>query len=472
MGDAPTLQTLLTRLRSEKVKERQEGFTQLRSTFASDRAILKLTKDGVSKPWILVFEALFDAFGKEKAACNKKGLLRTAPTAGPGATLLRRLGEVASTIRWLVERAVNRMSAKVMHLVLNHLYRNIRYDGKLLGQVALDYVKAIKCIVSWGPHLDHLEGGKWIDLVELSFNVILDDPFTTRLEDPSAPTSMPAADDAEESLYSGVEEEQDDSDAAGPSRKRRRREFSGTPVPKLPSTSRLQESLPVTLEKIEFTSLLATLLRSSSSPIIYEPAVKVDSDEPQTDRSSPFLPGAVLDRLRRFLIQYPADTSLHHDYLLALSGTLSQVVLNQRQLTIDFARATWPALASMWGTKNQRLKEDLVTVLRILFPFLIPRDNTDTEVDEGPVKLWRILEGEPHSRWGVDNLSMDSLRLSFCLDHVDPKSRAFAAKTFQHGWHFDASQALAWTTLELQADCARKVCSLSMDSTESYLSNS
>ena len=453
----PTLKTLIHNLRSDKVKDRQQGLAQLRSTFANDRAVTNLPIKERKSVWLTIFEALFGAFGKEKAACHKKGLLHAGARAGgPGATALRRLEEVASAVRWFVERVVHTMTSSVTRLVLHHLYRNIRYDGKLLPGVALDYVKSIKSIVSWRPHLDHLEAETWIELVELSFNVILDDPFTMRLEDPLDSTAAPL-DVVEESEYSAGDEEAHDSDAFRTPRKRRRRETERTPLSKVATSSRLQASVPVTLEKIEFTSLLAILLRSSSSPIIYQTFPKTGSGESREVLDSSYLPGAILDRLRRFLIQYPADTSLHHDYLLALSGVLSQVALNESQLTVDFARAAWPALAGMWGAKNQRLKEDLVIVLRKLFPFLLSRQNDVGDYIEGPHKLWEIFKAEGLGRWGADNLSLDSLRLGILAEDGAASTRVFAAQTFQHGWHFDPGQALAWAILELLADCARKV---------------
>ena len=55
------------------------------------------------------------------------------------------------------------------------------------------------------------------------------------------------------------------------------------------------------------------------------------------------------------------------------------------------------------------MKEDLVVILRVLFPyFTYALDEGDC--DDGLLRLWRLLGGEAQSRWGVDSLSMDSLR--------------------------------------------------------------
>ncbi|KAI0704256.1 hypothetical protein BC835DRAFT_810570 [Cytidiella melzeri] len=432
MSDTPTLSSIVGSLQAKSIRERQEGITQLRAAFTNDRAVSAVD---VKKGWIVLFEALFGVFRREKEACSDKGLLHAAP-AGTGAALVRRLSEVASAIRWLVERAVHRFNKATMKLVLDHLYTNIRNRGKLIDPVALDYVKALKCIVSWAPHLDHLESKSWMKLVEFSFNVILEDSFKSSFVPPDDPVEPVIQEQSDEDEATG-------SEAVMSPRKRRHAEPARSVGSPAPSTLK---TLPVTLEKIEFASLLSILLRAPSAPLV-------------CDRY-PYLPGAIFNRLERFLVQYPADTSLHHDYLTALSATLSQTALNAHQLTVNFAKATWPALVGMWGTKNQRLKEDLLVVIQMLFPYLTSALGEE-KYDDGLSKLWRLLDGEAQSRWGVDSLSMDSLRFEISTDGDALARNAFTAKTFRYGWHFDSNQALAWAILELHADCGEQLYHLS-----------
>ncbi|KAI0343274.1 hypothetical protein BDW22DRAFT_1329401 [Trametopsis cervina] len=432
MSDTPTLGTLTGLLRNSKIRERQQGIAQLRTVFATERAVLAVD---VKKGWFVIFEALFDAFWKEREACSDKGLLHTTPS-GVGAALVRRLGEAASAVRWLVEKAVHRFNKNTRELVLDHLYSNIRHRGRLIEHISLDYVKAIKCILNWGPHLDHLEPDTWIKLADFSFNVILEQPLKTSM--------VPPAED--DSIMQGIEtpdEQAETSDAAVPPRKKRRIEQAQTSTP---STSSTPKFLPVTLEKIEFVSLLAILLRSPSAPIV--------------SQHYPYLPAGILRSLTQFLEKYPSDTSLNHDYLTALSATLSQITLNKRDVTVQFAKAAWPRLVAMWGPKNQRLKEDLVVVLRILFPYLVHGLKGSTD-DGGLSTLRDLLEGEAQSRWGVPTLSLESLRLVVSSEASDSVSKAFVAKTFQYGWDFDADQALAWAMLELHADCAKQLYAFS-----------
>lgn len=424
-----TLGNVTALLSSKLVRERQEALVQLRSAFATDRAVEKLQ----SNDWVVLFASLFEAFSKEKEACIKKNAIPVTPS-GAGAAPVRRLAEVASAIRFLIEKTAKLFNNTLMRQTLDHLFTNIRHKNMLIDAIALDYVKAMKCVLSWAPNLERLDDGKWISFVELCFNVILEDSFKTRLEDEEAQPDEPPS--AEQS-----DEEEAEAEATSSSRKRRLAEPSRTSASPAPTSAR---SLPVSLEKIEFASLLSMLLRSPNAPI--------------TSQRHLFLPAAILNRLERFLVQYPADTSLHHDYLTALSATLSQVVLNQRKLTAKFAKATWPALVGMWSTKNQRLKENLVVILRMLFPYFTSALD-EGEYDDGLSRLWKLLDGEAQNRWGVDSLSMDSLRFELADEQQDPSADAFVARTFRYGWHFESNQALAWAILELHADCGEKVSS-------------
>ena len=172
-------------------------------------------------------------------------------------------------------------------------------------------------------------------------------------------------------------------------------------------------------------------------------------------------PRLLLNYFSHFLRIYTGDTSLHHDYLIALSAALSHFTLNCRQVVTVFANDSWPSLVKMWGTKNQRMKEDLVVVFRFLFP-LLTAEPLEGEANVDPTaalaSLWSALDGEAQSRWGIHGLSLECLQLRLLheQDHEGNK-RAFFADTFQYGWHFDGDQALSWATLELQADCAEKV---------------
>jgi serine-protein kinase ATM len=305
--------------------------------------------------------------------------------------------------------------------------------------------------------------------VQIGWNIVLGDPIRTNLEedgDEDMAESL-GVDDDDDELYLDDDLDEDE-DEAKPSTStqslKRRRGASTTPGAfssksqgkAKPPSQALQKSSrhPPSLEQIECTSLLTILLRFSSAPLL--------------SSTSPYLASSILRRLHRFIEIYPTDTSLHHDYILSVSATLSHLSLNKKKDVTKFARGAWDGLVGLWGTKNKRMKEGLVGVLRVLFPFYTTTDDLSSwngssskfDYSSGINKLWRLLDGEAESRWGIDALSLDSLRLEVAptaWECGNNDNRGFSKHTFSAGWHFDVGQALAWAILELQADCAEKV---------------
>ncbi|KAF8630142.1 hypothetical protein AX15_003095 [Amanita polypyramis BW_CC] len=447
------LRAVLESLKSDKIKERQEGLTAIRTIFAQDHVVAEfhVNQDGRNDPrmWLTVFQALFTTVLTEKIACTKKSASKTTATAE------RRAAEAASVVRWLTERTVTVMNKRVAKALFEHLTQILAHKNELFTPVALDYIKALRCLVSYTPHLEHLEDDMWVKLVEMGFNVVLGDPVRKSFWDDEM--SIVGAEIHEE-LY---DEDEEDEKPMSPSKKRRRgRDESIPPQAPTPKTAlrRKRYIVSVSLEQIEFTSLLAILLRSPSAPFLSYRYNEKDNDN--------HLASAILDRLKRFLALYPTDSSLLHDFLSILLATLSHLALNKRQEVEDFARASWGALVSFWGVKDRRLKEGVVAVLRVLFHFITSEDSSSLNIKsshdciDGIWRLWNLLDGEADSRRGVDGLSFDSLRLELC-DGQESTDRieydAFATKTFRAGWHFDASQALSWAVLELQSDCASKL---------------
>lgn len=298
----------------------------------------------------------------------------------------------------------------------------------------------------------------------MGWNIVLGDPIRKSLDDEGDQDmeSNLGNDEHEDSDMYMDEDEDDQLDnlPSTSSLKRRRATPSAMPRPsnsrsqnKSSSQKKMTNARPPSLEQIEYISLLATLLCFPSAPLL--------------SPHNPYLAGSILRRLNRFIQVYPTDTSMHHDYINVLSATLSYLSLNKKSEVTAFAAGAWDSLVDLWSTKNKRMKEGLVGILRILFPFYTASSDMSSatlprvDCSSGINKLWHLLDGEAESRWGVDGLSLDCLRLELrsfeAGDEADSETAAFSKATFRAGWHFDASQALVWAILELQADGADKV---------------
>lgn len=414
------LKVLLGQLKSDKLKERQQGIASLREAFARDTVVENLDEKGDGRAWLVIFQALFTAVVNERAVATKKGLHNATATA------LRRLEEAASAVRWITERSVSRLNKKVVKPLLAHLLQTIVHQGQLCMPVALDYVKALRIVLSYTPHLEHLETEQWIKIVSLSFAVVLGDDLRSSIEDESEDVS-------------GAEVSSEQSGNERPSPRKRRRRDSATPNSSTKRSGRSQPPRTVSLEQIEFAALIALLLRSSCAPY-HAP------DYPTVSRS-------VLNRLHRFFDSFPADTSAHYDAVLAVNAALDQLTLNARDQVTEFGVKIWDQLLCLWGTKHRKMKEGIVITLMTLFPYVTHHD-AHFDIADGIGKLFRLLNGEHESRWGIEPLSLDALR----LDVTQESNRdAFEAGTFRRGFNFDGAQALAWAALELQADCVKEV---------------
>ncbi|KAI0031450.1 hypothetical protein K488DRAFT_86827 [Vararia minispora EC-137] len=463
MSTKRTLKDILAKLSSKKVKERTEGLTALKAALERDQAINDVDSSG-NKTWLVLFQHLFNVVLTEKSTCVKK----TTKNLLSGSAAQARVKTAAETVRWLVERCMQKLGRKALSAVVVHLLRTLAHDGELYDPIALHYIKSIRVIVSYTPHLEHLDPDLWTRIVEMAWNIVLGDPLRRLLnveeeEELTEDIAMVSAEDEDEDEDEGSvrspkkrrKREYEDEDAPA-SRKKRSRSASITPGPSNRATPFSTPIQSVTPEQVECTALLAVLLRHPSAPIL-------SSDEADT------LTAHLLDRHLRFIQRYSSDTSLHLDFLLGLSATLSHLALNKREAITHFSRSAWDGLLSMWGYKNKSLKEHLVVILRVLFPFYASRNpsrphEVPFDYTGGLATLWGILEDEVDHRRGFEGLSLDCLRLQLHSSSDVPGdgwNGTFVARTFRHGMNFDVIQAFAWSILELQADCAFKLFTFS-----------
>ena len=448
-------------LGSDKVKDRQEGLAAIKEVFSQDSAVENFAiENGTVRQenFMLVFQALFRVVGKEKDLATRSTSAKSVSTAAA----LRRLSDSANTLRWLIERTVHLMNGKVATTCTRHLVKFLQDSEKIFDSVALDYSKALRSILAYNAHLDHLNEDSWLSIVSLAFNVILGDPIQRHLvgED-----EMEVMNEVDSEMYAEdtAEDETDQHPSTSKGKKRSRRD--NTPLPIL--SPRKQKSLrkkrhvvvSVSLEQVEFTSVLRLLLSAPNAPLLS--AEKVEDEREKIND----IGLAVLQRLERFLEMYSADSSLLRDYIAVLSSVLDHLSLNRVIAVQAFARSTWDSLISLWGTKDKTMKEGLLIVLKQLFPFVTCLPISEQKLPsfdlaEGIGRLWQLLDSEAENRWGVDGLSLDSLRLRIRGDEKK-NSKAleggFVAKSFQAGWNFDAGQALSWAILQLQADCTATV---------------
>ncbi|CDO73330.1 hypothetical protein BN946_scf185008.g93 [Trametes cinnabarina] len=459
-ADPQNLNDIIDALKGEKETLRAQAAKDIQIWFSNQAVVAKTNnQDAYGKTWLIIFQGLFEAYGNQLKKCiSKLGSLDAIETTGANNISVRRLSDIADTVRFLASRSREGLRGyPVLKPILTHLIDKLTHGGKLVTLVASQWAQTIGIFLSWQPHLQALPVLQWHILLAIAFNVVLGrPPRQTLLDDVDMPDSD-ASDDAsgdDASMSTGNDT------TAGPSKltqasslKRSRHTSQSTRSHvRRRSTKAIQRPSP---EQREFMTVIAILLSSPSAPVLARPS---DAGLEDAEVDPDAYPRRLLSYFSAFLKIYPAETSLRLDYLAALSSTLKHLTINCRLTVRAFAAKSWQPLLSLWKVKDMDKSEDLIIVLRMLFPVL----TAGSFAEDSPVipvdaldALWSIAEAIATKRHNP-SIRLDSLLLRLSsTDRRAVTKRPFSASTFEYGWKFDQEAALSWAALQLQADCAK-----------------
>jgi ataxia telangiectasia mutated family protein len=439
MAPAKELSRIYALLRSEKSKDRQDGYQAVRDAFRDDASLEPSDEDDGGRKWLAVFQTLFGAVLKEKAAYVKKGVTNAAPVT------IRRLADAASVVRWLAERTVTQLRRSVLRALIDHLFQTMVYRGELLEPVALDYSKSLRTLLSHQPHLDQLDDQRWMSLLHFSFSVL----FCDRLAIDGNFEEEEEANLGDSSAMNVHEASEHSSDDSGTPRKRRRRDTPPSPVTRERFRALRSARQSLSLEQIELAGVIRILLSGSSAPYISSESTQV--------------PVYILRRFKRFYTTYPADSSAHYDMVAALNSILSNLSLNAMREVSVLGHDIWAPLMESWNIRHKTLKERLVVAFWQLLPFVTHESAGITTLSERAAaldnirRLCRLLDAEADvvGRGGLEPLSLDHLRLQLSSPSEQPLP--FQLVSIRSGNVFGEQQALTWAAMELYSDCLSKV---------------
>ena len=406
----------LSNLSSDKIKDRTQGLEDVRVFLSVQRNLEWINQDGGQrKSWLKVLQAVFQIVVDEQKAYVKK----------PGtAVVLKRLRDAAQVVRLIIEKAAADIPRKAFKAVFSHIVSVLVVNKRLFEPVALEYLKALRTIIGYQPHLDHLEPRQWIHGVALCFSAALGDPIINlheigdeaRMEDDDETESATASSTSRKRKATGLARAiEDDEEEAGA----RRSPFSA------PHKAAGQDI-------IELMSCLEALFRSSASPFFEHGQ-------------------ALLAKFVRFFRTFPAETSAHLPALGALNRLVAELYFNSKRKMEAASVQLWPLLLTLWPTKNSLLKEHLVVALTSFLPYLVCRD--------GPAQtplvhaLYTSILAETENRWGVEELDLEHLAFTDAVPDSQTRREPFRATLVRAGHSFTSSQALSWSVFELGASC-------------------
>lgn len=439
--DEKTLDDVIQDAESDKETVREKAIKSLRETFAHPSAFARFNKRGERKGWLVVYQAVFTAYQAQLKKCiSKLGSVSAFEGAGPSDRSLARLIEIASTLRYLVSNSKQYLTNRVLKPLLKHLCQGVVKEGKLVTAIASDYAHTIESVLLWKPHLQAVPDDTWHDILALSFNIVLNRAPRRMLED-----HLDVEDPEGGCGYNEAE--------AASSLKRPRRDGVSTGGNARPGPSIEQGAVrqPISIQA-PFMRIITLLLRSPTGPILLYPE-DVNKEDPRS------FPRRLLTYFSHFLQVHAIDSSLRHDYLSGLSAALSHYTLNCRLPVAVFSADAWHPLVAMWSAKDGEKSDDLVIILRMLFPALAAEPLGDEPKDrriDAFGALWLAAEGIANRT--SSNLGLGSLQSHVTEGRDDSITRKpFTSRTFQYGWGLSRTRALTWAALELQADCAEKV---------------
>ncbi|WVF65515.1 hypothetical protein IAT40_000243 [Kwoniella sp. CBS 6097] len=418
MNSVNGLQTALRSYQSDKIKERGQGLEQLREIFSNRENIntyQEIAQRDGGAGWVALFQCLFQVVVMEK---------RLATKAGARAQADKRLADAISLVRSMTERTVHLISRKPFLALVDHMTHLLVFSSQIFPPTALDYAKALRCLLSYPPHLENLDHLRWKTLMGICWASVLGDEVTIN-----------------EDWEDGDEVEQDDgnemdlddfaSTQAGPSRR---------------TTGR------ATVSQInnELISLIPILLSSSSAPLL----PPLPTKDPEIASPPERVGNSLLLKIHRFFQQYPTETSAHLPILRSLNLLLVELELNCRDDFLSAGLKLLPHLVALWGTRNKTLREQVVIALRILFPFVTHKTLVDSKnavgVAETLERLIDHLPKETTNKWGVEPLDSSVIRLR-ALEAVKTEA-PFELRGLSAGFEFSHEAAMSWAVIELYRD--------------------
>ncbi|OCF35599.1 hypothetical protein I316_02654 [Kwoniella heveanensis BCC8398] len=418
MNSVNGLQTALRLYQSDKIKERGQGLEQLREIF-SNRENINTYQDIAQRDggagWVALFQCLFQVVVMEK---------RLATKAGARAQADKRLADSISLVRSMAERTVHLISRKPFLALVDHMTHLLVFSSQIFPPTALDYAKALRCLLSYPPHLENLDHLRWKTLMGICWASVLGDEVTVN-ED--------WEDGEEEDPEEGEKMDIDEfaNTQAGPSRRTAGR---------------------ATISQInnELISLIPILLSSSSAPLL--PPLPSKEVEPI---SPPERVGhSLLLKVNRFFQQYPNETSAHLPILRSLNLLLVELELNCRDDFLSAGLKLLPHLVALWGTRNKALREQVVIAVRTIFPFVTHKTLVNSKEVIGVVetleKLMDHLPRETTTKWGIEPLDLNLVRLT--SEKLDTREAPFALRGLSAGFEFSHEAAMSWAVIELYRD--------------------
>ncbi|KAK9447636.1 uncharacterized protein V1518DRAFT_421520 [Limtongia smithiae] len=144
------------KLVSSKTRDRTDGVAALHK-FLTNPDAPKLD----DKKWHALFEGIIRCVLSEKSL-----YLRTNGTGKPNGLAESRLVAAATVFQIAVQRGVPAFRTKTFSAVTMHIVQTAFHDGEIFAPLAAEYIRALRALFGYTPHLEYLAQEPWTNLAD------------------------------------------------------------------------------------------------------------------------------------------------------------------------------------------------------------------------------------------------------------------------------------------------------------------
>jgi ataxia telangiectasia mutated family protein len=280
-----------------------------------------------------------------------------------------RLSTCAKVLRITVTAGLRTIRAKTVKALVDHIVDTLPMaEGGYCDGLSLDYVKCLRIITEFQPHVEHLRD-TWQHVVDFCLDGI-SQLYDRSQDEALAPPNSNGSSSRSLSMS--------------------RRSRAGTPKP----TSRNQASAVFRREVDDLVACIRHLTRATNVPIV-----------PKA--------GVILDALVQYLQSTDIIRIAHHDAFASINIILARI----SDYCIDVTRKTildlYPVIKELWPAKTSSLKDEMLMTLILTkthVPALLEHPGR-ANFKEDLEKLLETLQGDYAKRLERDQLQVDDIEM-------------------------------------------------------------
>ncbi|KAL2011470.1 hypothetical protein VTN00DRAFT_4188 [Thermoascus crustaceus] len=318
-----TLDKAIALLASDKLKERTDGLGDLKHILQKNKQSSRL--DALSdKACHKIFEALFRFVSVERSIYNR------ANKSSSKAPSITRLSTCASVLRVAVEASLRNLRTKSVHAVVDHIIQTIPAPGEGLWEpLGSDYMKCLRTLLQYPPHVEHLGECEWQDLVSFCLrNLGHVESGGSQLSIRNSHRAPSEGFDVSSSRSTPVRITQSQAGRSGQSDGK-----SNTGI-------------------VENAAVCLKLLTETSNAPVQRAARKI------------------LTGLTDFLISFPHAGNAHQAAFSTINTVILKVLCDQSDLIRGFILDIIPVIRRLWTTKLSALKDEILVTIMLCMDLL------------------------------------------------------------------------------------------------------